>query len=284
MRLTSYHKAADFLAVMQPLLEADEAANNLMLGIALRLASGNVPPNWGAPYLAVVTDQGDHVAAAAAMTPPFKLVVYGHGDVWQPAFEPLAHDLRSGGWYVPGVLGPSEISLAFAATWQTLMGHPYRPGMRQRVYELRRVAHRGDAPGQLRAATTDDIDLLAAWALAFHHEALPGQMQPAEARDTVERRVAAGDLFVWQDNDDIVSMAARSRPMPHGITVNLVYTPPELRGRGYATACVAALSQRLLDSGYDFCCLFTDLSNPTSNSIYQRIGYRPVCDFNEYLF
>ena len=79
-------------------------------------------------------------------------------------------------------------------------------------------------------------------------------------------------------------MTARSRPTHHGIAVNAVYTPPEQRGRGYATAAVATLSQQLLYEGYDFCCLFTDLSNPTSNRIYQRIGYRPVCDFNEYIF
>ena len=66
--------------------------------------------------------------------------------------------------------------------------------------------------------------------------------------------------------------------------VNAVYTPPEQRRRGYATAAVAVLSQRLLDTGYQFCCLFTDLSNPTSNTIYQRIGYRPLCDYNEYIF
>ena len=79
-------------------------------------------------------------------------------------------------------------------------------------------------------------------------------------------------------------MAGQGPHSSHGITVNLVYTPPELRGRGYASACVAALSQQLLDAGWEFCTLYTDLANPTSNSIYQRIGYRPVCDSNEYHF
>jgi len=79
-------------------------------------------------------------------------------------------------------------------------------------------------------------------------------------------------------------MAAKTRPTTNGTCINLVYTPPELRGRGYASACVAALSQRLLDSGYMFCCLFTDLSNPTSNHLYQRLGYTPVADFNEFVF
>ncbi len=79
-------------------------------------------------------------------------------------------------------------------------------------------------------------------------------------------------------------MAGKSRPTAHGISVGPVYTPPSLRGRGYATALVAELSQHLLDSGYQFTTLFTDLANPTSNSIYQKIGYQPVCDFTEYAF
>ncbi len=77
-------------------------------------------------------------------------------------------------------------------------------------------------------------------------------------------------------------MAARARPTAHGIAVNAVYTPPEWRGRGYATSSVSQLSARLLEEGYEFCVLYTDLANPTSNAIYARIGYRGVRDFALY--
>ena len=76
----------------------------------------------------------------------------------------------------------------------------------------------------------------------------------------------------------------KTRPTRHGISVSLVYTPPELRGRGYATACVGELSRKLLGAGREFCALFADLANPISNHIYERIGYRPVCDYEEYRF
>ena len=79
-------------------------------------------------------------------------------------------------------------------------------------------------------------------------------------------------------------MAARTGPTTHGVRINFVYTPSEFRGKGYASACAAALSQAMLNSGRRFCYLFTDLSNPVSNQIYQRIGYVPVCDFTEYQF
>jgi uncharacterized protein len=79
-------------------------------------------------------------------------------------------------------------------------------------------------------------------------------------------------------------MAAASRDTGHGIAINYVYTPPQHRCCGYATSCVAELTQRQLASGKSFCCLYTDLANPTSNSIYQRIGYQPVCDAQMWLF
>lgn len=79
-------------------------------------------------------------------------------------------------------------------------------------------------------------------------------------------------------------MAGRARATPHGVSVNLVYTPPAKRRRGYATALVGALSRRLLDERAAFCCLFTDLANPVSNSIYPKVGYKPVCDVDELRF
>ena len=69
---------------------------------------------------------------------------------------------------------------------------------------------------------------------------------------------------------------------PHGIRVGPVYTPPELRGRGYASNLVAAASQAALDDGRRALFLFTDLANPTSNRIYQAIGYEPVRDVDEW--
>jgi predicted GNAT family acetyltransferase len=95
--------------------------------------------------------------------------------------------------------------------------------------------------------------------------------------------IATYVLFVW-DHAGPVSMASATGLTPNGIRVNGVYTPPEHRGRGYATACVAALSARLLADGRRFCFLFTDAANPTSNAIYRRIGYVPVAEVQEYRF
>jgi predicted GNAT family acetyltransferase len=144
-----------------------------------------------------------------------------------------------------------------------------------------------DLPGgRLRAATGDEHDFLSHWQLAFQREAMPREAGDMDAaRIITDRLLNDGDLFVWQKNDGwVVSMAARARPTVRGISVNLVYTPPEERRRGYAAACVAHLSQWLLDSGYDFCTLFTDRANATANKLYARIGYNPIADFDEYRF
>jgi predicted GNAT family acetyltransferase len=105
-------------------------------------------------------------------------------------------------------------------------------------------------------------------------------------RQHVQTTARERRLFVWCDPAPgrIVSMAIWTGLTPHGVRIGMVYTPPEFRGRGYASNCVAALTQRLLDSGRTFCFLFTDLANPTSNKIYRAIGYRHVCDFRKILF
>ena len=156
--------------------------------------------------------------------------------------------------------------------------------MSQRIYELRTVFPPKDTPGRLRSARDDEIDLLADWVGQFNVDCHLPALSVDAARDLAARYLANGNLFLWEVDGRPVSMAGRGRHSTHGITVNLVYTPAGLRGRGYASACVAALSQQLLDAGWEFCTLYTDLANPTSNSIYQRIGYRPVCDSNEYDF
>ena len=151
-----------------------------------------------------------------------------------------------------------------------------------RIYELRQVTTPTGVPGALRVATELDFDLVARWNYGFHQDAgLEGTAE--EARESAERWIDDRNAFLWDDGRP-VSMAVKTRHTTHGMTVSGVYTPPEVRRRGYAGACVAALSQQMLDAGWEFCTLFTDLANPTSNSVYQKIGYRPVCDFDEYLF
>ena len=150
----------------------------------------------------------------------------------------------------------------------------------------RRGGLREGVRGALRRATEADRGLLVGWFAAFAAEALGEDADPRGAARSVDAYLGTEGmgLYLWEERSELVSMAGRSRPTPNGVTVNYVYTPPEHRGRGYASACVAALSQLILDEGHRYWFLFTDLANPTSNKIYRAIGYEAVCDVDEYEF
>ncbi len=281
MKITTYRQVDAFLAKMHTALERDEALNSLMYGIALRVKRF---PDWlkTPPYLATVdNDQG--LVLAGTMTPPHRLILFANRDDYQDALEPLAHNLIADHWNVPGATGPNRIAQDFAAIWSKLTGASYKPGIQMGVYELRKVISPVPVSGKMRLATKAEIGLIAQWMQRFQTEALGGEMPPETAHEMAAAQIDEGNIYIWQDGQP-VSMAAKARPTVNGITVNYVYTPPELRGKGYASACVATLSQSLLDAGYTFCTLFTDLANPTSNSIYQKIGYHRIGEFNEYIF
>jgi len=281
--LNTFQSAAEFLNVAEPALQANEAANNLMYGLALRMQRF---PKWPKtpPYFAVV-QQKDELLAAALMTPPFNVVVLVHNDAAAAAaFDLLARDLRQHNWPVPGVLGPSAAALAFAQAWQRLCGQAYVLGLHERLYELRRVTPPPQPAGQMRLAGPGDLNLLASWLLSFSQEAMPFKAHTLDdALEAVEVKIREQDYYVWETSQP-VALAGRTRPTPNGYCIGPVYTPPQFRGRGYASALTAALSQLLLDGGKKFTALFTDLANPTSNSIYQKIGYRPLSDFDVYRF
>ena len=280
MRLINYRDAGSFLKRTRTALEVREEENGLMLGLCLRLNQSTRPVKQ-APYFAAVED-AEGLAGAAMMTPPYKLIVYTDREDCDAAMEVIAANLREQDWPVPGILGLPHAVEALARAWQSVSGARARESMRQRFYVLTQVRQSASPGGTLRVAAEADIDWVVRWARRFHEEVF-GEAHLEDALEVVTRRIQAGDIYVWEDGRP-VSIAARSRPTPNGMTVNLVYTPPKYRRQGYATACVAAVSHRQLDSGKRFCTLSADLANPTSNSIYQKIGYRPVCDFSEYVF
>ncbi len=279
MKLTAHASASGFLHVAEKALLKDEAKNSLILGIADRVRCGR---SYGdeAPYFLTVEEDGTLVAAAIR-TPPFPLIVCCTEGRLE-ALDPLADHLRTADPGLPAVNGEARAAAAFANRWTGDSDCRTEVGMRMRVYALYSADPPTDVPGRMRLARAEDVDLIAEWMLGFHEEAGPGD-PPSDPRENALRFIESGPLAVW-DRDGPVSMAGSSRGSKSAATVSAVYTPPEHRGNGYATACVAALCQRLLDEGNAFCTLYADLANPTSNKIYQRIGFRPVADAAVYRF
>lgn len=282
MKITTYASGSDFLADCAAMLEAKESLNNLMLGIARRNpapANGNekVRP------LFVSVSNGDQISIAALMTPPQRLVIYAVDPEAVCDIESLACHLADAGTEIPGVIGPAGTALSFASAWAAKKSLTFELTMNERVYELTRVSCVPISKGSFKKAGTEDSELLIKWVAEFSKEALGEDVTYESAKKLVDAKIAAGDAYLWVDEKP-VTVACAARPTRNGIAVNFVYTPGEFRRRGYATSCVAKLSEALLERGYGFCSLFTDLKNPVSNDIYQKIGYAPVGDFNVYDF
>ncbi|MEW6216901.1 MAG: GNAT family N-acetyltransferase [Candidatus Bipolaricaulota bacterium] len=272
--------AAEFLETAEETLLREEALYNLILGVASRVRDGR---SYGddPPYFLSVLEAGE-LRAAAVRTPPHPLILaVPKGDVG--AIETVVNHLRESDPHLPGVNGLVPHATAFARLWERRRPVRVEVGIQLRIHELRTVIPPSGVPGVLRPPREEERDILAAWIQGFQAEAVPDD--PLTNPHEILNRFFAGGttLRVW-DDDGPVSMAGSSRSSVHGATVSLVYTPPENRGRGYASACVAGLSQLLLDQGYAFCALYTDLANPTSNKIYRAIGYRPLGDATVYRF
>jgi predicted GNAT family acetyltransferase len=269
VRLVEHASAAALLAHGRSMLERHEADNGLVLGLlASPPATMTASPTW------ISVDGGDGPIAVAMRTPPFNLLLARASET---AIEPLVDALAARGAELPGVTGPVDAARAFAERWSRARGVTATVTMQQGLYELTKVKPPDPmAPGALRLARTEDVDRVASWMAGFAEDARLPAHEHEPLRKSAAGRVAGGGLFMWEHAGAVVSMASLQGATPHGIRVSFVYTPPELRGRGYASACVAAVSERALASGKRFCTLYTDLANPTSNSIYQRVGYRRI--------
>lgn len=179
---------------------------------------------------------------------------------------------------LPGVNGEAATVSHFAGAWSERLRVAARPTLGQRLYELEAVVDHL-ASGVLRRARPEDLGFLVESFVAFVTEI--GD-PPNGSESVVARRLAAGQFWVWDDAAQ-VSMCGLSAPIEGVVRVGPVYTPPELRRRGYASALVATVSADVRTAGHH-CILYTDLENSTSNSIYQRIGFHAVAEGLTYEF
>lgn len=276
MKLLRFEDANHFYQQVKNYLLHKESLHNLLLGISNNLI--NYPEKYKIkPYLATVEQNGS-IIAVAMMTLPYNLVLSEIKNL--AAIDIIIQDLKQRYEYLTNINAPVVESKVFAEKWSLLTGKSYK--LRAlRIFKLENVELSLKSKGNFRLATENDKELLKSWHDAFNLEAL-GKIE-SDSESWVETVLQKKTAYLWE-NQIPVSIACSTRSTANGIGINMVYTPPEYRKRGYASACVAALSQTLLDKGYKFCFLFTDLSNPTSNKIYQEIGYKPVADWNNYYF
>ncbi len=268
-----------FLENTAQLLYRDEPTNSLMLGLCEGMVA--IPPKNSPLLIRIV--KNDETVSAAIQTPPMNLVIT-YAD--QQALKVLAEYLKNFDEDLPGVVGPAKESEFFASEWSKIATKQSRLGMGQKIYKLKKVRFPKEIEGSFRAASSKDLEIVFDWIMAFAKESIPASDQRGEVhwRAFAQNAVQKQTAHFWVKQDQPVSVAFVSRPTKNGVSVNGVYTPPEFRKNGFASAVVAHLSQKMLDAGKEFCVLYTDLSNPTSNKIYQEIGYQEVSDSKLFLF
>ncbi|MFD1657227.1 GNAT family N-acetyltransferase [Streptomyces caeni] len=270
----------EFLGCAGAFLRSEPARHTVQLTVAERLRS-RAPGAFGegTPYFGRLTDGGGNVRATVLRTPPHQLnlTAFGADDA-----DALAARLAEDGRALPGAGGPAETAAVFAAAWERRTGATARLEVRQRLYRLGTLTPPEPAPpGSARVATPDDRELVARWYAAFCADV--GERAGQDADRWAEDRLAYGGITLWETPDGApVALASVTPEVAGQVRVATVYTPAPLRGRGYAGAVTTAVSRAAADSGAKEVLLFTDLSNPTSNGLYQRLGYRPVADFAVY--
>jgi predicted GNAT family acetyltransferase len=268
MEIIELHDAAAARERASGFLSADPIQHNLLLTILEQSIEHALGGNF---WIAV---DGTDVVGFALESPP------GFGAVLAPMpAETCRRIVEAMSTAVPHVVGEASVAAAFAGHWTECHSTAVTATFGQRLYELTDLKSVANADGSLRLATPDDRTTLIEWVNGFVADA---GVVPVDAENLVDLRVEHGQLWVWEDQAP-VSMAGTSVVVAGVARVQYVYTPPELRGAGYATACVEGMSRALVDRGLR-CVLFTDLANPTSNAIYRRIGYEVVAEILGYDF
>jgi len=268
------HDVDAFHAAAGAYLAADPVRNTVLLTVAATVRAqgphayeGDVPARFGWWRAA-----DGVVTGAFAHTPPHRLLL---GPMSDSIAWALLRDCRSSGPAISGISGGAQTVRSVAEEWAATGGR-WSVHREQRCYQLGQLAWAQPRPvGAARTAEAADVPLVARWFAEFGEFIGEGG---TDVRTRAEHRVAAGRLVLWEADGAPVPMAGWTTIVAGQGRVAPVYTPPELRGRGYAGAATCAASEALRAAGAEHVLLFTDLANPTSNSLYQRLGYYPVED------
>ena len=278
---------AAFLAVASEHLALDPVVTTVVSTVTHRAAdevARGLPDPEHPRWWAVVRDSTGLVAGIAMRTapfPPYPLFVLS---MPEEAARELARALHARGEEVGGANGALPAVRVVAEETARLRGTTASVWEHTRLFELGDLVEPPPVPGRIRAAQSEDTELCLAWFRAFAADAAEQAGRTGEGergehftRDDMVERIAHARIWLWEVDGTVVHLTGFNPPSFGVARVGPVYTPREHRGRGYASAGVAAVSRRLRDEGARVC-LFTDQANPTSNKIYQALGYRPVVD------
>jgi predicted GNAT family acetyltransferase len=281
MKFKLYTDVHEFYNDIYDVLIRHESQNMIPLGNIIIGYEGKDKTDWRDPinWLMATVADGNGIQLTALMTPPHNITLYATDNIINPnAINCLIDGLKN--YEIPGVTTEKTLAEHFAEKYTTRKGLTFKTTMSQRIYELKAVNPDIKQFGVVRLLDEKDMHFFPYWAEAFNAANSYGKTEMSIPQDekSYHYRLSTKKLYVLEVNGIPVSMAGYTRQMQTAIGVAFVYTPPYYQGKGYASSCVAQISQIALDKGFTKCVLYTDLLNPTSNNIYQKIGYVPVCD------
>ena len=272
MEFRRYDNVEAFSSDVLGILLKNEILNNLSISI-LTESKARYTADW---LMATVTDNG-LITHAALYTKPFDLLLYESDSHRQDGMELLAANIKRLGIDPPGVFAERGLAWRFANAYDS--GRAPAQIKTLIVMRLDKLAEYHKAPGYCRALDARDLYFVPYWERSFSEECRTHVFPIPDLVGRISARLNKGSHFIWEDGNP-VSQAVHGRSTPNGAVVNMVYTPPHFRGKGYATSVVAKLSGILLDAGYDFCCLFADACNPVARKVYQNLGYYDVYTYD----
>lgn len=265
-------------------LARDPIHHNHLGTVVSQRADGTLPVEPDSLWALIRTDRGVPPSWVATWTPPHLLLVPELDD---DAAEALVDALLEAGEALPGVTGMAPGPSAVARAWTARAGGTARPGMSTRLMRLGTLQPPRDVPGKLIRADWTYRPWLVKAMVGFTNDTPHDEPTPFEeeqAARLVDLALSTGRAWLWEVRGGPVALVVHAPPAGDVYRINTVYTPPQQRRRGYAAAAAAELSQHLLDIGARDVVLYTDAANPTSNGVYERIGYRAVAEGETWTF
>ncbi len=282
MELTVYANAFDFLHENRSFLEHEEALNNLILGQSEALLRPSVPISKPPVFIAIKNRRGPSLVALQNGDNP--TVFYGLTKLLPESLPVLKEFAAEYPSFLDRIIGPQKLLNPLANQLERMLDRKHRMGICHILYQLKETLKPSGGTGTMREANTGDQDLVTHWFQTFYQDAFGNQMDESQCKQKAIDRIDRRQLFLWETELEVVAMGAIGRQTRKGMAINYVFTPRAARKKGYASQLVAALSQHVLDQGFEFCTLFTDKNNATTNKIYRLIGYEPVANFVQVLF
>ncbi|MCL2832052.1 MAG: GNAT family N-acetyltransferase [Treponema sp.] len=281
MRFNLYTDVKVFYKDTRDVLMRHEAQNLIPLGNIIIGNEGKDKAGWrdsAAWFMATVTNDSG-ILLTAIMTPPHNLTLYAtNNKIRDDALKCLVEGLIAGDIIVPGVMTENSLAERFAGAWSAAAKTSYTIESKMRIYELFKVNPAIPLFGKMRLLEDKDLSFFPYWLEGFNADCFGDMPTPKPNLETYKYFVNKKKVYVLEHEGTEVSMAQKNREMQTVCGVSMVYTPPYFRGKGYASSVVAQLSRMILEQGFTKCVLYTDLANPVSNSIYQKIGYVPIGD------